>query len=360
MPKTKSRHNSTSDTKEARLAAAESFTRGDRVRYSVTGKQGVFQEINLGFALPEVWVQFESDSEVLVPTSCNPLDLELLDRALQPDEETLAMSGLSEPEATSVTTVEVLEELTKEEASDRHRLELKVERAFYEAGAALRELRDQRLYRSTHKTFEEYCRDRFGFNRMAAHFKIAAATVFENLYTNGIQTLPTSERQLRELTALEPDQQCSAWKEAVEHSEGKVPSGRIVKGIVERLKEKPLFPAIDFCQVGDVFTLTRLEGSERKYNGCPCVAVELKHFTIEVDIYDTTLAVKPENLKPIDRPDAHRQLPQILKRIKRLRNLDLLDRGAYHVLEGLGRQTYLTDLEADLLAFLEQRYGIED
>jgi len=112
MPKTKLRHNSTSDTKEARLAAAESFTKGDLVRHRVIGKQAVFQEINLGFALPEVWVQFESDSEVLVPTSCNPLDLELLDRALQPDEKTSAMSELSEPEATSVTTVEVLEELS--------------------------------------------------------------------------------------------------------------------------------------------------------------------------------------------------------------------------------------------------------
>ena len=78
MPKTKLRHDSMSDTKEARIAAAESFTKGDRIRSRVTGKQGVFQELNLGFALPEVWVQFESDSEVLVPTSCNPLDLELL------------------------------------------------------------------------------------------------------------------------------------------------------------------------------------------------------------------------------------------------------------------------------------------
>lgn len=38
-------------------------------------------------------------------------------------------------------------------------LERKVERAFYEAGKALMEIRDRRLYRSTYKTFEEYCRD---------------------------------------------------------------------------------------------------------------------------------------------------------------------------------------------------------
>jgi hypothetical protein len=44
-----------------------------------------------------------------------------------------------------------------------------VERAFFEAGKALAQLRDglgdRRLYRSTHKTFEEYCRDGFGYSR---------------------------------------------------------------------------------------------------------------------------------------------------------------------------------------------------
>jgi hypothetical protein len=61
----------------------------------------------------------------------------------------------------TVTAVEVTE-LTQKEQSDRLFLERKVERAFFEAGKALIELRDRRLYRSTHKTFDEYCLDRFG------------------------------------------------------------------------------------------------------------------------------------------------------------------------------------------------------
>ncbi|WP_235018935.1 hypothetical protein [Tolypothrix sp. NIES-4075] len=44
---------------------------------------------------------------------------------------------------TVVVAVEILEELTPDEADDRHRLELKIERAFYEAGCALRELRER-------------------------------------------------------------------------------------------------------------------------------------------------------------------------------------------------------------------------
>ena len=265
----------------------------------------------------------------------------------------------SEVEARS-SVVEDWGELTKEEERELHRLELRVERAVCEAGTALREIRDKRLYRSTHRTFEEYCRDRFGFNRMAAHFKIAAATVFENLYTNGIQTLPTSERQVRELAAIDPVVQCSVWQSAVEQAGGKVPSGRIVKGIVERLKEKQLRSASDFCSVGDAFTLIQLEGEQRKYNGCWAITSHINDFTILVDVHDGTILVKPENLKPIDEPDVRRQLPQTLKRIRRLRNVGLLDRGAYNILEDLGRHTYLTDLENDLLTFLKQRYGIQD
>ncbi|WP_242054147.1 hypothetical protein [Nostoc sp. FACHB-888] len=59
----------------------------------------------------------------------------------------------------TVTAVEV-PELTEEEQRDRLHLERKVERAFFEAGKALMELRERKLYRSTHKTFEEYCRVR--------------------------------------------------------------------------------------------------------------------------------------------------------------------------------------------------------
>lgn len=242
-----------------------------------------------------------------------------------------------------------------------------MERAFYEAGAGLRVLREKRLYRSTHRTFEDYCRDRFGFSRQNVNYLIAASTVVENiLTTNGCQNsetsnyqiLPTSERQVRPLTTLEADEQRQIWQEAVEQSGGKVPSGRIVKGIVERLKEKKLVSAAEFCGSDDVFTLIGLSGQERKYNGYPCVAIAVNDFTVMVEVHDATLTVKPENLNRIDSPDVHHQLPAILKRIRRLRQCDL-DRGAYPILESLGRQTYLTDFEADLLAFMEQRYGIE-
>ena len=70
---------------------------------------------------------------------------------------------------TQTAQVEVLEELTEDEERERHRLEIKVDRALSESWSALKQLRDRRLYRSTHSTFEEYAKDRFGYNRAHAY-----------------------------------------------------------------------------------------------------------------------------------------------------------------------------------------------
>ncbi len=132
------------------------------------------------------------------------------------------------------------------------------------------------------------------------------------------------------------------------------------QGIVERLKEKPLVLAKDFCKSGDVFILKGLVKEERKYNGCWAIASDVNDFTVVVDVYDATILVKPENLESIAQPEACRQLPQILKRIRQLRECKMLDRCAYTVLESLGRQTYLTPLEEKFLRVMEQEYGIND
>jgi hypothetical protein len=307
-------------------------------------------------------------------------DQELMQIETEPDEDSVHNGSFSqEPQMvtepteldskTSETTLTItatvqLEALTEDEEQERHRLESKVERAFYESGSALREIRDRRLYRVTHPAdFIGYCRDRFGKTKQAVNYLIAAAEVFENLLTttNSCRVLPTSETQVRDIAGFPSQKQIEIWSEAIESYGGKVAPRRVVKGIVERLKEKPLVKASDFCTIGDAFILTRLEGAERKYNGCWAIASELRDFTVLVNVYDNTFAVKPDNLNPIDLPDVRRQLPQTLKRIKRLRNnVEMLDRGASNILKDLGRQIYLTEFEADLLTFMEERYGIDD
>src|SRR4051812_37190635 len=59
-------------------------------------------------------------------------------------------------------------------------------------GHSLRTLRDARLYRSTHKTFEDFCRDEFGLTRSSINLRVQAAEVFRNLVDaqNGKSDLP--------------------------------------------------------------------------------------------------------------------------------------------------------------------------
>lgn len=279
---------------------------------------------------------------------------------------------------------EILELLSPEEQRDRQQLELKVGQAFCQTGKALALLRERRLYRSTHKTFEAYSQDKFGFSRRYSDYLIAAAVVVENLQKmrtihsqnllneperfnqNNVSTLqarilPTKLEQVKPLTSLKTAQeQWQVWNQAIEAANGKVPSGRIVSEIVLQLKEKPLVLAQDDCQIGDVFTLVGLEDKEKKYNGCSCIATELIDSTVTVEVHDATLSVKLENLNEIDPSDDKRQLPQILRRVRRLRAVESLDRGAANVLKDLSKRTNLTPVEEGLLSWIENYYRVTE
>lgn len=402
MSRSKSRHSASADTKDTRLAALQTFVKGDRVRHKLNGKIGVFAGINLGFALPEVWVVFDSDTDSRIPISCNPTDLELAqkdccehqlirelemlentefhkpklqdspevelivsssDHTLKAEAQTI--SDVHEMATTvddaTVAAVRVVEELTEEEAASRHRLEIKVERAFREAGLALAELRNRQLYRSTHKTWDAYCKDRFGYGRDAADLRILAAAVVEEIErvpTNRRQILPMTLEQVRPLTKLQPDLRIEVWQQAVQAAGGKVPSGRIVKGVVERLMERDCIPTPIPYKLNDVFLISAASGELKKYSGCWAIATQINEYTVCVLVHDGDLTVKPENLEPIDSSSECEQVRAVALRITRLRQRGLLDRGAYYVLEGLGRQTFLTEVEEGLLIWLENHYGV--
>jgi hypothetical protein len=132
-------------------------------------------------------------------------------------------------------------ELTFEEEKDLLQLERRVEKGFYMAGVALIQIRDRKLYRQRHKTFEAYCRDRFDFTRVAAHYLMGAAEVVNNLKCKQfVNIFPTKESQCRPLLGLKPELQSKVWLEAVKKASGKVPSARIVKSILEQSQEKML------------------------------------------------------------------------------------------------------------------------
>ena len=103
---------------------------------------------------------------------------------------------------------------------------------FHAVGAALSRIRDNRLYRTAYKTFEDYCQDRWGMVASRARQLIAAAEVATNIesVTTG-NTL--TERAMRPLTKLKPDQQREAWAKAVDTA----PEGKMTAAHVEQTVE---------------------------------------------------------------------------------------------------------------------------
>lgn len=103
---------------------------------------------------------------------------------------------------------------------------------FYEVGKALDEIREQKLYRETHKSFEIYCRDKWGIARQTAHRFISAAQVIENLTPIGVK-IPTKENQVRPLAGLSPELQLEIWQEALKLSPNGMPTGAAVQRLVD-------------------------------------------------------------------------------------------------------------------------------
>ncbi|MBD2457297.1 hypothetical protein H6G80_24875 [Nostoc sp. FACHB-87] len=259
-----------------------------------------------------------------------------------------------------VSAVEV-PELTEDEQRDRLHLERKVERAFFEAGKALMELRDRKLYRSTHKTFEEYCRDRFGHNRRQSYLLIDAAVVFDNLAEKCDRSdhiLPTNEWQVRPLTKLDPDIQPEAWQQAVESAKGKVLSHRIVKDAVQRIMERTQVP--NSYQIGEVCQILVKDNPElRGKGGCWAIVTQVNDFSCTVRTWDGEVTVGVQHLKSYEYlPQECEQMQQICDRINAVYSSGL-EESVQRFLESLGKlnRAYLTDLEEKVLSVLELETG---
>lgn len=87
------------------------------------------------------------------------------------------------------------------------------QRAWVEAGRALRTIRAGKLYREAHGTFDEFVARETGFARARAYQMMDGSAVLENVYPGGhFERVP--EKHVRPLTRLEPEQQREAWKMA--------------------------------------------------------------------------------------------------------------------------------------------------
>ena len=134
--------------------------------------------------------------------------------------------------------------LTTNEKAELDTLEGIIERemkSFMDVGNALFTILDRRLYREEFKTFNDYCKGKWGMGRSYAHYlvsgsKVAANLVStrEDLYTP-CEIQPFFEKQIRPLAILDPGQQCDVWEEAVRSADGKVVTYKQVKALVDKL-----------------------------------------------------------------------------------------------------------------------------
>lgn len=111
-------------------------------------------------------------------------------------------------------------------------------RTFVEVGQALQRVRDDRLWRGLHESFDAWAQERWEISRRHADRTIAAAEVVALLPTEG--PLPHAEAVARELAPLreDPDTARAAWAEAVELC-GDTPTAAEVRGVVaEKLPDR--------------------------------------------------------------------------------------------------------------------------
>lgn len=157
-------------------------------------------------------------------------------------------------------------QLTHDEAERLRELEEKVDksgrtahRAWVELGDALRAIRDERLYRVTHKAFQDYCLERWGFDRERARQLIGSSDVVHTLESAKLPTrvvngseesvafvepraarvrtlLPETESRARPMMSVPPAERPKVWDKAVESASGRQPTSRQVRVAVQQIR----------------------------------------------------------------------------------------------------------------------------
>ncbi|MEI6871640.1 MAG: hypothetical protein WCL08_05100 [Verrucomicrobiota bacterium] len=95
--------------------------------------------------------------------------------------------------------------------------------SFIDVGEALTAIRDARLYRAEHGTFEDYCRVKWGMSDNYARRLIVSS--------EAVKTVPmgtvTTERQARELSRVEPEHRAAVVERAIQATGGKITAAAI-------------------------------------------------------------------------------------------------------------------------------------
>lgn len=113
--------------------------------------------------------------------------------------------------------------------------ETRIERGmktFLEVGMALSAIRENKLYRISYETFEEYCSERWGFTGRRGRQLIEAAEI-------GTVVPIENEGQARALGKVPEAERADVWREAVERTDGKPTAAAVREVHEERTRPTP-------------------------------------------------------------------------------------------------------------------------
>lgn len=141
---------------------------------------------------------------------------------------------------------------------------------FRETGAALAEIRDGRLYRATHATFDVYLEHRWGFTRQHAGRLIAAAEVAQVLepvgYTPGTERearTPEVRAAARLVAELEPEQQQQVAKFLQATTGSEKPTTSQIKAVAEVVQQIDAHGTVEHPDTGEQVPFTDLPEQAR-------------------------------------------------------------------------------------------------
>ena len=119
---------------------------------------------------------------------------------------------------------------------------------------------------------------------------------------NWTQILPTNESQVRPLTKLSSDQQQVCWQEAVNSAGGKTPSGKIVKSIVDKIRERTKLP--NPHRPGEICILLPKDNPElRGQSGCWGLITSIGDYSCNIQTWNNNYTVKIEHLSSLQLND---------------------------------------------------------
>lgn len=113
------------------------------------------------------------------------------------------------------------------------------QKTFIEVGLALAEIRDSKLYKADHKTFDDFCHSEFGWQRQRAYELISAAEVTKSLPAECNQKI-TNENQAAALSKVEPASRAEVLEKAADaaKAEDKPLTARHIKAATPPPRDK--------------------------------------------------------------------------------------------------------------------------